>query len=301
MSRSSPLNVLQVLHEERFQPSPWQRSAPAMGQHGGAIPIRPRWRLAGRRRMHLHRGSCLGIPVREPSTASSHDLCFISVGRRSTAIEHTIFHVMECESLASIWLSGTRDDLQAVVVELMIGYSNKRMVAAPIVPSQHSLRHVLRTTKPQDTLHVASMEFLRLRLVSTILASHSTEEPSWWKLPTVANDNDLSGSWRAHQGHRLVALDSPRRSIEGRSLSPPAPSTGATEIGLIMNTGLTACTGLSRLCKKPSYRQMPAFLLHFASYNSNLANIAPVCGKALEMRRSYFMTRNIDPALYPGP
>ena len=82
---------------------------------------------------------------------------FVAIRCRSTAIEFAIFHKAKPQSQFFTLGFGAGNNAQPTVVELAIRDIDQRVMSTPIMPPQHTLRHVLRDTQRKDALHVPGL------------------------------------------------------------------------------------------------------------------------------------------------
>jgi len=162
------------------------------------------------------------------------------------------------------------------------------MMATTIVPSQHSLGHILRTAQAENALHVGRLNALIVGIVGAIVVQHPAEEPSWRELFAISDDHNLLGAGYGAQGIN-------RRNLT-RLVNQQQIELYGTRFEILSDRnrahhehGLDCLNGSPCLSKELPDRQMAALLLNLPSNQTYFANIGPSSGDPLVMGMRDFL------------
>ena len=108
--------------------------------------------------------------------------------------------------------------------------------------TEASWLHVLGSAQAENALHIARLEVVGVGRVGIVAANDAIEESRRWQLLVVSDNDDLPSPWRSRPGLRPAGPGWLRRSTARSKSIAPGSRYWATEIGLIIKTGLTACT-----------------------------------------------------------
>src|SRR5260370_11583648 len=83
-----------------------------------------------------------------------HSLCLDGIGRCPTAVKYRLRQMMKHETHIGACVVGAWHDEKPIVIELLIGNGNQRMMLAAVVPSQHTLWQAAARAKVKNTFYV---------------------------------------------------------------------------------------------------------------------------------------------------